>query len=74
MSDAERRLCDWQYHRSGHFFTALFELMTKADGKNLARLSIGFPEEGQAFHLFRNDESYWPALKAEYTGGKGDVA
>ena len=66
MTESEKRLCDWQYHRSGSFFTALFYLMCKADTENMARLLIAFPEEGSALIKFKTDENYWPTLEAEY--------
>jgi len=67
MTEAESRLCDWQYGRSGSFFEALFELMGRADGVNLARLAAGFPEEAEAFRRYRTEEEYWPALRKEYS-------
>jgi hypothetical protein len=66
MTEAETRLCDWQYDRSGSFFTALYELMGMADGDNLARLARGFPDDVAAFLRFRNENEYWQTLEKEY--------
>ena len=43
---------EFQYRQSGHFYTALFEAISKADEDNLELLSKGFPEEVDAFRLF----------------------
>jgi len=43
---------EFQYRQSGHFYTALFETISKADEDNLELLSKGFPEEVDGFKIF----------------------
>ncbi len=40
---------DKQFHHAGHFMTAIWEAIAKADEGNLYRLSKGFPEEVDAY-------------------------
>ena len=70
FSRAERRLCDWQYQRSGSFFTKLFDAMTKADNINLGRLGEGFPEEVAAFRRFRDEKDYWSGIETRWEAGE----
>jgi len=73
MTEAERRLCDGKCKRSGSFFTALFELMARADAENLAKLSLGFPDEGEAIQRYLTLDEYWPNLEREYNVGHADM-
>lgn len=59
----ERRLVDWQYHRSSHFVTQLCELLCRADGENFARLAAAFPEEADAIRRYKVEADYWPNLE-----------
>jgi hypothetical protein len=70
MTEAERKLCDFKYNRSGGFYMALWEAIFRADGNNLAKLSKGFPEEVQAYMNFSRVDGWWDKLEAEYTRGK----
>lgn len=40
---------DNQYHHAGHFMTAIWEAIARADENNLRRLRMGFPEEVDAY-------------------------
>ena len=40
---------DKQYHHAGHFMTAIWEAIARADVHNLTRLREGFPEEVDAY-------------------------
>jgi hypothetical protein len=70
MTAAEKKLCDWQYKRLGGFFTALFDLMARADPDNLVKLAVGFSDEVNVFTRFKTDEGYFPKLEQEYLGEK----
>lgn len=63
LSEGERRLVDWQYGRSGHFVTLLFDAMAKADSQNLALLSKAYPDEVKAYERFTREEGYWPKIR-----------
>ena len=43
------RYLDFQYRRSGNFFTHLFRAIQQADHINLPKLALGFPEEVEAY-------------------------
>ena len=60
---AERRLYDWQYDLSGSFFKGLFDCISRADSKNLVKLSLGYPEEVKAVINYKNKEGYWKDVK-----------
>ena len=53
----------WQYRMLGHFRTALFEAIARADQANLSRLRMGFPIEVGGFDKFTNEEGWWHATK-----------
>ena len=46
------RYLEFQFRRTGGFFTALFQEIGKDYGKNLAKLEKGFPEEVDAYKTF----------------------
>lgn len=46
-------LYDWQFGDRAHFYTALFELLTKADEVNVTRLALAFPNHALAFERWR---------------------
>ena len=60
ITQAEQRLVDWQYAgKSESFFLNLFRAISKADTFNLVRLSMGFPDEVEAYRRFANESGYW---------------
>lgn len=70
MTEGEIKLCEWQYELSGGFYSSLFNTMSHADSFNLMRLSVGFPEEVEAFRRFGNEEGYWESLQKEWRKAK----
>jgi hypothetical protein len=70
FTTAERRLCDWQYERSGSFFTKLFDAMSKADNTNLNRLGEGFPDEVEAFKRYRDERGWWQGMEKRWEKGE----
>ena len=69
MTEAERRLCDWQHGKAGSFITAVFTVISKADMHNLDRMSKGFPDEVAAYANLRYS-GWGDNLEAEYKGGE----
>ena len=63
ITEAERKLYDWQYDLSGSFFKGLFNIIAKADTKNLAKLKLGFPEEVIAVTRYKSESGYWEDVK-----------
>lgn len=59
----ERRIIEWQYSLTGHFFTSLFTTISLADESNLSRLHMAFPREVDAFLAFSRKEGWWEALQ-----------
>ena len=49
FTNGEIKLLYYQIGECGGFFLALFDAMSHADGHNLAKLRLGFPEEVAAF-------------------------
>ena len=45
----ERAVILWQYQLIGDFKQALWEAISRADGDNLLRLELGFPDEVRGF-------------------------
>ena len=66
MTDAERKLCDWQYERSGSFYKHLFEAIKSADSENLDKMELAFPEEVRAFCRYATVAGYWQKMNHEY--------
>ena len=66
MNEAERRLCDYQYERSGSFYLYLFKAIARADPDNLDKMELAFPEEVRAFRRFSTVDGYWQKLSHEY--------
>lgn len=66
MTEGEKHLCEFEYEMSGSFYTHLFNAIMKADGYNMTRLSLAFPEEVQAVNRFRNEDGYWEKLQMEF--------
>ena len=59
LTAGEVMLVKWQYNMLVDFYKALFEAIARADGVNLYKLSLGFPEEVLAFKRFSYEEGYW---------------
>lgn len=69
LNSGERHLIEWQYNCGGFFFTMLWNAISRADDGNLARLSLGFPEDVEAYLRFRDEEGYWGNLQWLATEG-----
>jgi len=63
LNNAERELWFWQYRRAGSFITNLFLTIGKADIGNKYKLSLGFPDEVEAYDNYTKTEGYWEALE-----------
>ena len=50
--DGYDKYLEFQFRQSGSFYEHLFSAITAADGDNLAKLSLGFPEEVEAYKTF----------------------
>lgn len=63
LTRGEMFLLEWQHSLAGGFYDALAHAITRADGGNLEKLGMGFPEEVGAFKRFRGKPGYWEAVK-----------
>lgn len=66
MTEAEKKLCEWQFGMSGSFMTSLFKAMSSADSSNMMKLHMAFPDEVDAFQRYRNESGYWEKLRKEF--------
>ena len=66
LNDGEKHLVEFQKDMSGSFFTTLFNALFLADGPNMARMALGFPEETLAVQRFKNEDGYWQDLQERY--------
>lgn len=71
INRGEKRLYEWQFGLSGHFFKNLFDAIANADLRNLEKLEKGFPEEVEAYRKFISEEGYWQNLVKKIKGGIG---
>jgi len=58
-----QHLVEWQYHFSGDFNRALFEVIGRADEINLYRLARGFPEEVEAYKNYTRVNGWWQKIQ-----------
>ena len=65
MTKAEKRFDDYLNNRSGSFFRALFEAITKADAYNTGLLKKAYPEEIEVYLKYIRGEGYGKTLKPE---------
>lgn len=63
LDQGTRSLVDWQYHRHGDFFTALWDAICRADTENLAKLELGFPKHVQAYRKYTSVPGWWTAVE-----------
>jgi hypothetical protein len=59
LTPGERFVVEWQYGMLGHFGSNLAKTMERADGHNLARLRMGFPEEVDAMEAYAHQSGWW---------------
>ena len=67
LSSAEWELYFWRIGTAGSFITALFNVAARADLNNLARLSLGFPDEIAVYRRYADLPGYWEALQRRAT-------
>ena len=70
MTEGEERLYYWATGRSGSFYTALFDMIGKADDVNKMKLAKGFPEEVAAFKRYQEEPGGWEAIQKEMKESK----
>jgi len=63
IKQAERKLYEWQYDMLGSFYGKLFDIISKADSKNLAKLRLAYPEEVEAVVRYKTESGYWEDVK-----------
>ncbi len=51
-SAGEKAVVKWQFRLHGHFLTALWVAITKADETNLRKLERGFPDEVEGYRAW----------------------
>lgn len=49
FNEGEKSLVKWQVRMNGDFFTALWDAISRADGKNLELLAKAYPQHVQAY-------------------------
>jgi len=63
LKDSEYELYNWQMSkRSSSFKNALFQAISKSDGENMYLLSLGFPDEVDAYKKFIGKKGYWDKI------------
>jgi len=65
LTVSEKAVYDWQMGIQGGFKKALFQAMTRADGENLYKLSLGFPEEVAGYRYYTSISGWWNAVRAK---------
>lgn len=63
LNQGELDLYFWQYNKLGGFMTGIFNAMTMSDNINLNKLSMGFPEQVQAYKNYTNMKGFWEQVK-----------
>ena len=63
LTKGERFIVEWQYHLTGGFMTALADAIRRADGRNLARLAMGFPDEVEAYRNYTGVPGWWEEVQ-----------
>jgi len=63
LTHGERKLLEWQFKASGHFYKALWEAICHADEGNLDRLEKGFPSEVQAYRDYAHTGEFGRKVK-----------
>lgn len=63
LAAPERAVFEWQDGMCGGFQQRLMDTIASADGSNLARLALGFPNEVEGFLQFRETYGWWPMVQ-----------
>ncbi len=60
LCDADYELYNWQMsERLSSFKNCLFQAISKSDNSNMHLISLGFPEEVNAYKRFISEQGYW---------------
>lgn len=68
LTESEIKLVSWVKGRAGSFTNDLFELISKADVNNMAKLATAFPDECECFRKYRNCDGYYQKLEQIWDG------
>ena len=63
LNQGELDLYFWQYNKLGGFMTRIFDAMAMSDNTNLTKLSMGFPEQVQAYKNYTTMKGFWEQVK-----------
>jgi len=63
LTPGEQFIIKWQYNALGGFERTLIEAIMAADGGNLQRLWMGFPNEVSAFRNYSEVDGWWEKVK-----------
>ena len=63
ITNAERKLYEWQYGTLGSFYKGLYTIISKADTKNKEKLRKAYPEEVKTITKYQEEEGYWEDVK-----------
>lgn len=63
LTVSELFIVEWQYGMLGDFKKGLIETICRADGMNLIRLSMGFPDEVEGYKNYSRVDGWWRELQ-----------
>lgn len=63
LTRGERFILEWQYDLLGSFSTNIAKAISCADGYNLEKLELAFPEEVKAYRKFTGENEWWNNVK-----------
>lgn len=62
----DQHLCEWRYGMASHFYSVLFAAMIAANETQINQISLGFPEEVDAYKRYQTDKNFWPQIESEW--------
>lgn len=65
---SEKLVIKWQFRLCGHFYTALWDAIKRADDENLDRLALGFPAHVAGFRAWAHGQPYHMGRKLREMG------
>ena len=63
LTDGERFIVEWQFSFAGGFKTALADAIRRADEYHLNLLSLGFPDEVEAYRNYSRLPGWWEEVQ-----------
>lgn len=63
LSKIEQIAIDWQYRRSGDFYTTLMKAIALADETNLDKLAESFPLHVMSYRNFTTVNGWWQKVQ-----------